>query len=61
VAVKGELGKRTRTDDRLPLRWAVILFAAVAAGLEAGTVGGVVAGWGTALATAAVLHRILGV
>ena len=47
-------------DERLPLRWAVILFVAVGAGIAAGYLGGPVAGWGTALATTALLFKVIG-
>ena len=40
-------------DDRLPLRWAVILLGAIGAGVGAGYLGGPLAGWGVAVATTA--------
>jgi hypothetical protein len=60
MAVKGASRKRGPTDDRLPVRWALILLVAAAAGIGAGVAGGLVAGWGTALATAAILHKVVG-
>jgi hypothetical protein len=47
-------------DDRLPLRWAVILLGALGAGIAASFIGGPLAGWATGLATTAVLFKILG-
>lgn len=47
-------------DDRLPLRWTVILVVAIGAGLVAGHLGGPVAGWGVWLGTAALLYKIVG-
>lgn len=54
------MGKPGKDDDRLPLRWGVILLAALGASLVAAATGGPIAGWGTALVTAAVLNKILG-
>ena len=47
-------------NDRLPLRWTVILFIAIGAGIVAGYLGGPLAGWGTGLATVALLYKIVG-
>lgn len=47
-------------DDRLPLRWALIIVVALGAGLVAGRLGGPLAGWGTGLATVALLYKIVG-
>jgi hypothetical protein len=46
VAVKSESKKRDRSDDRLPVRWALILLAAALAGIGGRDIGGIVAGWG---------------
>lgn len=53
-------GGQENKDDRLPLRWAVILVVAVGAGVAAGYVGGPLAGWGTGLATVALFYKIVG-
>ena len=58
--MNGKPNKRDRTDDRLPLRWAVILLATIASGIGVAAISGGVAGWGAALATLAVLHKVLG-
>ncbi|HEV2784240.1 MAG TPA: hypothetical protein VGX25_33055 [Actinophytocola sp.] len=47
-------------DDRLPLRWGVILLGALGAGIAAGFAGGPLTGWATGLATTALLYQILG-
>jgi hypothetical protein len=49
-----------RSDDRLPLRWGLIVICAVAAGITMGTAWGSPAGVGTGLAVAGLLGRILG-
>ena len=46
--------------DRLPLRWAVILLAAVAAGVTAGMTGGPVVGIGLGIAVTGLLFTVLG-
>lgn len=52
-------GSQNKDDGRLPLRWAVILFVALGAGVGAGFLGGPLAGWGVGLATTALLFNIL--
>ena len=47
-------------NDRLLLRWTVILLVALGAGLVAGHLGGLLVGWGTGLATVALLYKIVG-
>jgi hypothetical protein len=47
-------------DDRLPMRWAFILFVAVIVGIGASSVGGVVGGWGAALITITILQKVVG-
>ena len=47
-------------DDRLPMRWAFILFVAVIAGIGAGSVSGVVGGWGAGLITITILQKVVG-
>jgi hypothetical protein len=48
------------SDDRLPLRWGVILAIAVGAGLGAGVAGGLIAGVGAGIAITGLLSAILG-
>ncbi|RSN53535.1 hypothetical protein DMH01_38145 [Amycolatopsis sp. WAC 04182] len=48
------------SDERLPLRWAVILTIAVGAGLLAGFLGGPLAGLGVGIAVCGLLTQILG-
>lgn len=52
--------KPQKEDERLPLRWAVILFVALGAGIGAGFLLGPVVGWGTGLGTATALYKIVG-
>lgn len=47
-------------DDRLPLRWALIILVALGAGLVAGHLADPLVGWGTGLATVALLYKIVG-
>jgi len=49
-----------RKDDRLSLRWGVILTVAVGTGFGTGALAGPVAGIGIALATTGLLSNILG-
>ncbi len=53
-------GGQEDKDERLPLRWAVIIVVAIGAGVAAGHVGGPLAGWGTGLATVALLYKVVG-
>ena len=46
----GARKSRKNSDDRLPLRWGVILAIAIGAGLGAGVVGGPIAGIGVGIA-----------
>ncbi len=48
------------SDDRLPLRWGVILAIAIGAGLGVGVVGGPVAGIGVGIAITGLLSTTLG-
>jgi hypothetical protein len=48
------------SDDRLPLRWGVILAIAVGAGLGVGVAGGLVAGIGVGIAITGLLSTTLG-
>ena len=48
------------SDDRLPLRWGVILAIAVGAGLGVGVVGGLIAGVGVGIAITGLLSTTLG-
>jgi hypothetical protein len=50
---------RRNEDDRLPLRWALIVSVAVAMGIVTGGVAGLAAGIGAALATAVALTKII--
>ncbi|MGW5720558.1 hypothetical protein ACWEVP_30605 [Amycolatopsis sp. NPDC003865] len=47
-------------DERLPLRWGVILAIAVGVGVLAGSLGGPLAGLGTGLAVCGLLYQVLG-
>jgi hypothetical protein len=47
-------------DDRLPLRWGVILLGALGTGAVVGFLGGPLAGFGAGLAITALLYKILG-
>lgn len=55
-----DTGGQDNDDDRLPLRWGVILLGALGAGIAAGYLGGPLIGWGTGMATTALLYKILG-
>lgn len=46
-------------DDRLPLRWGVIILGALGAAIIVGYLAGVLAGWTMGVATTALLHKIL--
>lgn len=48
------------TDDRLPLRWGVILLAAVGAGIGTACIGGPLVGFGFAVTVTGLLFKILG-
>lgn len=48
------------SDDRLPLRWGVILAIAIGAGLGVGVAGGPIAGIGVGIAITGLLSTILG-
>ena len=47
-------------DDRLPLRWGVILLGALGSGAVIGFLGGPLAGFGAGLAITGLLYKILG-
>ena len=47
-------------DDRLPMRWAVIIAVSIGTGLVAGHFGGPIAGLTAGLAVMALMHQILG-
>jgi hypothetical protein len=47
-------------DERLPLRWGVILLGAAVFGAGLGMLGGPLAGLGTGLAVVGLMSRILG-
>jgi hypothetical protein len=53
-------GGPEQDNERLSLRWTVILVIALGAGIAAGHLGGPLAGWGTGLATVALLYKIVG-
>ena len=53
-------GTQGKTDDRLPLRWAVILLAAVAAGIGTAFLGGPLVGIGFGVSVTGLLFKILG-
>jgi hypothetical protein len=46
-------------DDRLPLRWGVILMAAITAAVGVGYLSGPLAGWTVGMAMTALLSNIL--
>ncbi|MFI9450763.1 hypothetical protein [Amycolatopsis sp. NPDC052450] len=52
--------RKTNGDDRLPLRWGVILTISVGAGFLAGFFGSPLAGLGAGLAACGLLFNILG-
>jgi hypothetical protein len=53
-------GDHDGDDDRLPLRWGVILLGALGTGAAVSFLGGPLAGFGAGLATTALLYKILG-
>jgi hypothetical protein len=53
-------GRRSRPDERLPLRWGVILAVAAGAGLGLGMWGGPAAGVVVSIAVVGLLFQILG-
>lgn len=57
---RGKQGKGGGADERLPLRWAVILTVAGAAAIGIGTLAGPVAGVGTGIAITGLLSAIIG-
>ncbi|TCO55628.1 hypothetical protein [Actinocrispum wychmicini] len=59
MKVKGG-NQRSTNDDRLPLRWGVILATAAGVGVLAGVLGGPLAGLGAGLAVTGLLSQILG-
>lgn len=59
IVTTKKIGKSV-SDERLPLRWGVILSVAVGVGIGVGTQGGVVAGVGTGLVVVGLLFQMLG-
>ncbi|WP_141704272.1 hypothetical protein [Planobispora rosea] len=52
-------GNGSNGNDKLPLRWALILTVGTAVGVGIGLVGGLVAGVGLGLGCAGFLHTVL--
>jgi hypothetical protein len=58
--VNTDEGSKVGPDERLPLRWGVILAVAVGTGIGAGLLGGPLVGLGTGISIVGLLFKILG-
>lgn len=54
-----ETGRQGKDDDRLPLRWGVILLGAAGAGIGAAWLGGALVGIGFGVTMTGLLFKIL--